>query len=141
VSVYRDFFERKTSHFIYEDYLFGIFNSNLTFHEFVKRLSLIPHHLKDQHLRPQYLFVEYYQDKSVELKIIKLEDSDQIHQFASDHDLKISIMNKSPESYDYRTYYDAQTMDIAYRIYKNDVVRFHYESEYNDLRTFVNNKP
>ena len=42
VSVYRDFFEKSSGDFIYQDYLFGIFNRHISFPEFIHRLQSIP---------------------------------------------------------------------------------------------------
>lgn len=132
VSVYRDFFENK-DHYIYRDYLFGILPQQLTFSEFINRISSIPDRLKDQHIRPQHSFLEYYRRKKLEIKIFKLEESEKLNQFLNQQGMKFPHVNKSDVHYDYRSYYDAVLLQKVHELYQIDVEKFGYQEEYNLL--------
>ncbi len=136
VSVYRDFFERPSSHFIYEDYLFGILKKDLSFREFVDILQIIPDTLKDQHLKPQNAFLSFYRKRDIEVKFLKLEDQHRVHAFLSDFHLTVPVMNKN-ETYDYRSYYEPDTLEKVYKLYSQDILLFEYSEDYHDLKKFV----
>ncbi|HND44714.1 MAG TPA: sulfotransferase family 2 domain-containing protein, partial [Cyclobacteriaceae bacterium] len=89
VSVYRDFFENNDSDFLYADYLFGILKPEISFAEFVSRISRIPDRLKDQHFRPQHLFVQPYEKSGHAVKWFKLEEPETLGQFLREHDMKL----------------------------------------------------
>lgn len=128
VSVYRSYFEEQQDHFLYEDYLFGSFQKSISFPEFVRRLSLIPDRLKDQHLKPQHLFLEYYERRKIQnITVLKLEEPDNISTFLSGYNLSIPHLNKSAGTSDFKKYYDQSTARLAARIYKEDLERFGYD--------------
>ena len=137
VSVYRDFFEKSSGDFIYQDYLFGIFNRHISFPEFVHRLQSIPDRLKDQHLKPQHLFLKYYQEKINDIKIFKLEYPRAVDDFFSEFDLRLQHINSSKDPYDYRAYYDRKTFEAVIDIYDGDIQRFNYEKEAEMLKEFI----
>jgi hypothetical protein len=126
VSVYRDLFENK-GHYIYRDYLFGILPQQISFSEFVERLSRIPDRLKDQHLKPQHAFLKYYEQKSLEVKVFKLEEPEPLNQFLNQRDLSLPHINKSTAPYD--SYYDLNTFNLVREVYKGDINRFAYKME------------
>ena len=134
VSVYREFFEGKDPCFIYEDYLFGIFKRHFSFDEFVKILQVIPDQLKDQHLKPQHLFLKYYERKHIAVKLLKLENEGSIDRFLLSRGIAFTAFNRSDENYDFLQYYDASTLEAAYDIYKADVLRFGYEDTFRELQ-------
>jgi len=136
VSVYRDFFENKTN-FIYRDYLFGILRQNISFSEFVDRIVNIPDRLKDQHIRPQHTFLKYYEKHMINIKVLKLEDPEELNQFLSQHGMQLPHLNKSREHYDYLSYYDADTLDKTRELYKVDIERFGYQSILLELQNHL----
>ena len=138
VSVYRSFFENNSQDYIYRDYLFGILPPHLSFFDFVDRIAHIPDRLKDQHIKPQNCFLEYYEKKKIEVKVLKLEDSEKLNQFLSQNSLQLAHVNKSAETYDYRAYYNANTLSKVYELYKMDFERFGYQQEYKKVADYLN---
>ena len=136
VSVYRDFFEKKNN-FIYRDYLFGVLHQHISFSEFVDRITCIPDQLKDQHIRPQHTFLKYYEKQNLDVKIFKLEHSEQLNQFLSQYDMKLPHLNKSAERYDFRSYYDAYTLNKVYTLYQVDIEKFDYRQEYKTVADYL----
>lgn len=136
VSVYRDFFEKQSS-FIYADYLFGIFAKDISFSEFVHRLALIPDRLKDQHIRPQHLFFQFYERKGLTVRIFHLEKQDKLNNFLAGNSLQLHHLNKSADEYDYRLYYTVETLEKVRSVYATDVVRFGYENDYHELKVYL----
>ena len=133
VSVYREFFENKQSPFIYEDYLFGVFNQKMSFSAFVRALTLIPDSLKDQHVKPQHRFLEYYRRRGVEVTVMKLESEMDIRSYLEPYGVKLETSNHQGMFYDYQGYYDRQTLSDVWGIYQADVERFGYDSIYRKL--------
>lgn len=132
VSVYRDFFEHKNASFIYSDYLFGILSQNISFGEFINRITCIPDRLKDQHLRPQHTFLKFYQKKNVSVQVFKLENPELLI-FLSSNSLQLPHLNKSREAYDYRSYFDLSILNKARELYAHDIHYFGYEKELQAL--------
>lgn len=138
VSVYRDFFLRETGPFIYEDYLFGILSRGLSFAEFVRRISVIPDFLKDQHFRSQHEFIDFYVKKIPNVVVLKLEDTDQLKSFCSIYNLDLSHLNRTGQApYDFREYYDYDTFQRVTAIYRKDLKRFNYGKEARALRAWL----
>jgi hypothetical protein len=135
VSVYREFFERQSFPFIYEDYLFGILRKNLSFKEFLNVVQLIPDNLKDQHLKPQNLFLKWYQANNISVRILKLEEPATLKNFLSRYDLPLESINKSEQAYDYREYYDQEILELVHDLYSEDIFVFGYEEVYQQLKT------
>jgi hypothetical protein len=129
VSVYHDFYENKDSHFIYRDYLFGILPQSLSFAEFVDRISCIPDRLKDQHLKPQHLFLEYYEKQNISVKTFKLEDPEKLNVFLKEHTLQLPYLHKSQVAYDYREYYSPSLLKKVSVLYQSDLEKFGYSLE------------
>jgi hypothetical protein len=134
VSVYREFFERKDTYFIYEDYLFGIFKRHVSFSEFVRTLHVIPDRLKDQHLKPQHLFLKYYEQRNIAVKVLKLEETGAVENFLLSHGIAFAVFNRSQENYDFVQYYDSLTLEAVSDIYKADILRFGYESSLREIK-------
>jgi hypothetical protein len=141
VSVYRDFFENASADFLYQDYLFGIFSRDLTFREFIQRLSLIPDALKDQHVKPQYMFLRYYKQNNISPRVFTLENTQALSEFLENYQLELPTLNKSRLVYDHRLYYDAETLELVFRIYKADVDQFGYFQNYLSLKDFLIKNP
>ncbi len=140
VSVYRDFFETDHDEFIYADYLFGILPQKLSFPEFIDRVSKIPDRLKDQHIRPQQLFIKPYLKKGVDVKIVKLENTAELKKFLSKHGMQLTHQNKSKEAYDYTQYYSTRLIKQVYQIYKSDIDMFGYQELYEQLKINFDHK-
>jgi hypothetical protein len=134
VSVYRDFFETKRTEFIYADYLFGILPQKISFAEFVSRISRIPDRLKDQHIKPQHLFVKPYESKGITVKYFQLETPSALEGFLKEHGMELTHHNKSREAYDYTQYYDVDLLQQVYEIYEADIKKFGYQLVYQDLK-------
>lgn len=140
VSVYREYFEGKPEDFIYEDYLFGIFRHAVSFAEFVRTLHLIPDLLKDQHVKPQHLFLEYYHRKNIQVKIFSLEQPAAWKDFLAAYSLRVEVIHASAIPYDYRLYFDKETLEIARDIYHDDVALFGYDGVYAELLQLVQSR-
>lgn len=134
VSVYRDFFETNRSEFIYSDYLFGILAQNISFAEFVSRISRIPDRLKDQHIKPQHLFLKPYESKGITVKYVQLETPIALKSFLTEHGMELTHHNKSREAYDYAQYYDPHVFQQVYEIYEADIKKFGYQQAYLELK-------
>lgn len=137
VSVHRSFIEKSSQDYIYRDYLFGILPQHLSFSDFVNRIANIPDRVKDQHIKPQNCFLEYYEKNKIEVKVFKLEDSKKLNQFLSQNSLQLAHLNKSEEPYDYRSYYNANTLSKVNELYKIDIERFGYQQEYKNVADYL----
>ena len=136
VSVYREFFENRQGPFIYEDYLFGVFRQEMSFGEFVRTLALIPDALKDQHVKPQHRFLEYYHRRGVRVTVMKLESGIDIKSYLSPFGMKLEEPSPGGIVYDYMKYYDRQILREVWGIYRNDVDRLGYDGIYSELRSY-----
>jgi hypothetical protein len=137
VSVYRNFLERASGPSIYEDYLFGVLTKDLSFKDFVTILEMIPDSLKDQHLKPQECFLRFYRQNQLVVKILALERPEAIASFLSSYNIPFGYHNRSGEDYDYRTYYDRETLRRVYSLYRADVGLFGYQQLYEELEKVV----
>lgn len=135
VSVYRDFFESEHPHFLYQDYLFGILHKEITFAEFVNRVSRIPDRLKDQHLKPQHCFLTPYTRQNISPLIFRLEEPEKLKAFLAEHTLALTHRNKSGEAYDYSKYYTPALLNKAYEMYRTDVESFGYTQAFAQLKS------
>lgn len=137
VSVYRAFFEHADEPFIYEDYLFGILRKELSFKGFAKRIRLIPDFLMDQHLKPQHVLLEYYRHRNMAVSVFRLEEPEKLSGFLSAYSIEVKAFNMSESPYDYREYFDEESLEWIYRIYEKDISRFGYEARYEELKKWV----
>lgn len=137
VSVYRDFFETNRAEFIYADYLFGILPQTISFAEFVSRISRIPDRLKDQHIKPQHLFLTPYENKDITIKFFQLEASMQLESFLKEHGMELTHRNKSRDVYDYTQYYSPYLLQQVYDIYEADIKKFGYQPVYESLKVHI----
>jgi hypothetical protein len=139
VSVYRDLFESRNQEFVYRNYLFGILKESMSFVEFVKALTVIPVKLLAPHFAPQQVIINVCQGVN-QIKIFRLEkDIEQLHAFLSPFQLKLGHYNKA-EEYDYRTYYNQETIRLAQTLYACDVETFGYDDDHQSLLRYVKNR-
>ncbi len=95
ISVYRDFFEQGTDKpFIYQNYLGGILHRTLSFDEFIERISRIPDRFKDQHFKPQHLFIYPYTKAGLNAQVFKLEEPLLLQNFLSSYGIKLLHLNQ-----------------------------------------------
>jgi len=131
VSVYRDIFEsQEPKPFIYQNYLGGILPKDISFDEFVSRISRIPDSLKDQHLKPQNLFLKPYQKRGITVRIFSLEDTNSIVSFLKPYGLEFPHLNQS-SAYSYQEYYTEKSLALAQKMYVHDFRMFNYEQKIN----------
>lgn len=127
VSVYHDIFEQDRSEiFIYQNYLGGILTKDLSFKEFVKRIVNIPDRLKDQHFKPQHLFLDAYFEQNLKPTVFKLEQPEILIDFLKPYGLNLVHLNKTSD-YHYPDYYDSETLELAIKMYTLDFKMFDYE--------------
>lgn len=99
ISVYRDFFAPdSTKPFIYQNYLGGVLPKTLSFDEFIDRINRIPDRFKDQHFKPQHLFVKPYQQKGINVRVFKLEKPEPLQQLLQPFGIMLPHLNKSPQT-------------------------------------------
>jgi hypothetical protein len=137
VSVYRNFFEQPSPHFIYQDYLFGILRKGLSFKDFVRILQMIPDSLKDQHVKPQHCFLRFYRDNGLVVKTFTLERPETIRSFLSSYNIPFGYQNRTEKDYDYRIYFDMETLQRVHSLYRQDVELFGYQQLYKELEEVV----
>lgn len=128
VSVYKSYFEDTGDDFLYADYLLGILPRSLTFAEFVQRIACIPDWLKDQHFRPQHIFLQYYQAHQLPVRVFKLEEPAPLIAFLQAHGLTFPHLNATEKGMHWEQYYDEVTAKIVQQLYENDLKTFGYEA-------------
>lgn len=127
VSVYRDFFEfPRDDFFIYHGYLFNILPQQLSFGEFVRRISIIPAKLLDPHLCPQHYFIKPYRQNQLTVKVFRLEEPELLRAFLRENNLELLYENRAEHQYDYRDYYTSTTKQTALKMYADDCRVFGY---------------
>lgn len=136
VSVYLDLFDPHHP-FVYQTYLFGILKKEMTFGEFVQTLYHIPETLKSSHFIPQSYIVKLC-GREKRIKCFRLEkDRLALETFLQQYGMAINHNNKRKMDYDYRSYYDMNTLQMAYAMYQADVEMFDYTEEYKLLNDEV----
>ena len=139
VSVYRDLFNSGSRDFAYRNYLFGVLKHNMSFNEFVRVLSVIPTQYLASHFAAQSKIISDCGDMN-QFQIFRLEkDKEQLNTFLSKFNVELSHSNKASE-YDHRSYYDPETTELAFTLYKDDVDKLGYEEEYQSLLNYVKNR-
>lgn len=129
VSVYHDIFESGSEKpFIYQNYLGGILVKDISFEEFVSRISRVPDRLKDQHFKPQHLFIQPYKKQGINIMVFKLEEPGSIQEFLSTFNLNLNHINRGMK-YDHRQYYSENTLNAALKMYIHDFELFGYEQK------------
>ena len=101
------------------------------------RVAVIPDRLKDQHLKPQHTFLHWYKSQEIEMRIFQLETPAPLAEFLSSRAMDLKRLNTTGEGYDYRQYYDAQSLNDVQKMYTQDLKEFGYEQSYVDLKTYL----
>lgn len=123
----------------YDDFLFGIFRKNMSFKEVVMLLAKIPDHLRGPHFTSQYEIIK--STKSTSVVSFKLgSENEKLKEFLSSFSLSIAHNNKSKIEYDFRKYYDIETLELVYNIYREDFNMLDFKSEFNELKTLLKTK-
>ena len=134
-SVYKNIFQGSSKDFIFENYLFGLFDREMGFSDFVEQLVKIPPIIADPHLKPQYdLIYQHHGVKAV--KIFKIEEIETTLNpyLQANFGFTISHLNKSREATAaYGDYYTLKTARKVYKYYQKDFVAFHYNRDFDDL--------
>jgi hypothetical protein len=135
VSAYLDIF----THHDYGDFLFGIFKKGMTFKELLQTLAIVPDHLRGPHFISQSAIIKY--SGLTNIMCFKLrDDNERLLNFLSRFDLQLGHSNKSVISYDFRNFYDAETLQLAFKIYKCDFTDLGYSLHYEELLTSFESK-
>lgn len=126
ISVYRDFFAPdSTKPFIYQNYLGGILPQTLSFDEFIERVSRIPDRFKDQHFKPQHLFLKPYQHKGINVRVFKLEEPELLQDFLQPFGITLPHLNKLPETTPVS--FRENTLNIIRKMYAFDFEVYGYD--------------
>ena len=118
-----------------------MFYKGMPFDEFVKSVCQIPDFVAEKHFKSQYSYL-YYKNELIVDYLGKFENMTEDFKVIKD---KFSLdelphMNKSTEGKDYRNYYSPDLVEMVYERYKNDVIKFNYMDELEDLKQFVQKK-
>jgi len=136
VSVYLDIFSTNNNEFVFSTYLFGILKPNMTFTQFVQTLSMIPDKLKEPHFKEQYQTISECGGVN-RIKCFRLEkDLQQINDFLLPLGIPFGHRNKGTD-YDYRSFYNIETANRVFNMYRKDVEKFGYEEEYRSLLLYL----
>ena len=136
VSVYLDLFDPTAPTFTYATYWFGVLRQDMTFKDFVKTISNIPQALAGPHVASQTSILNAA-DKLRHISIMKIEDIETVENFFAEHGMSMLHMNKQSSNYDYRSYYDPETLSLVYRLYHDDIELLGYKNKYETLRHFI----
>lgn len=131
VSAYLDVFNPPHQ---YPDILFNIFRSCKTFKDLVKLLDRIPDKYRGPHFVSQTRVLGTVKPQEVLLFSLDPQRYGQLESFLNEHGMTMQKENQSALSYDFRDFYDAESLDLAYRIYKEDFERLGYTKDYLDLK-------
>lgn len=131
VSAYRDVFDAKASVFAYEGYLFGIFRREMDFPAFVRTLHQLPDVLRGPHFVSQSRILSYVKN----VIVYRLEtDGQALAEFLGTYKIPLVHENASADAYDYRAYYDRETIERVSQIYRDDILAYGYESAADEIR-------
>jgi hypothetical protein len=134
VSTYLDLFDTSSSPFTYSAYWFGILDRAMSFKEFVNVISKIPVSLLGPHFAPQYYILKELKD----IRVFRLDaDYEELTVFLNGYGIDFQHRNKNKADYDYRSYYDIETFEVATTMYKSDIERFSYRSHQEALRNYL----
>lgn len=136
VSVYLDLFDSGSA-FTYASYWFGVLKPEMTFKEFIKIIGLIPTSVQGPHFAPQsYILRKAFALE--EIRVFRIEkDGESLDRFLHNYGLSLPFLNRQPKNYDYRSYYDSDTLSVVEKLYEGDVEIFDYKEEHRRLQEFL----
>ena len=140
VSCYKNKILEETYLPIQKGYV-NMFYKGMPFDEFVNNVCEIPDVLADRHFKSQYSYL-YYKDNLIVDYVGKFENMSDDFKVVKDMFLfdDLPHINKSSGTSDYREYYSLDLVEKVYKRYKNDVIKFSYQKEFENLKEFVKNK-
>lgn len=127
--------------FQFDSYPFGFLKKDKGFSNFVLRVCLIPDKFADEHFRSQYFqvytkdgkclvdYVGHYENIEEEYEVIR-----QKYDFS-----KLPHYNKATQG-NWQDYYNPITAWVVYKRFKKDFIQFGYETEYQRLRMYMNER-
>lgn len=129
VSCYEDKINNKRQDFLYKDYFFGFLHQELSFEDFVNRISLIPHWLADRHFAPQYDLLFNKHTRTSNLLIYDINTlPESFVPFATKGGFSnVSTYNKNPQQKDWKKYYTDEIAEVVFNMYKNDFEYLKYD--------------
>jgi hypothetical protein len=137
VSVYLDLFDPRAVPFTYSSYWFGVLKKGMTFKDFIKTIDQIPLSLLGPHFTPQWYILKKASDLK-DIRIYRIEkDVESLTQFLNQYSIALPHVNVQRSAYDYRSYYDPETLAIVNKLYQHDVSLFGYQEDYNALRQYI----
>ena len=142
-SVYKSIFKGHSQDFIYESYLFGLFNKDMTFASFVDKLVQIPSTIADYHFKPQYELIYHHQHVK-EAKIFKMEEIDTVLNpyLKTNFDISLAHLHKGQEHGEsFRDIYSLETARKIYKYYYQDFTFLNYSSEFEALIDELSKNP
>jgi hypothetical protein len=141
VSVYLDLFDPAAETFTYSAYWFGILRPGMTFKDFLKTIEQIPVPLLGPHFTPQSHILKETSTPD-EILVFRVDkDTESLKTFLQQYGLQLAHLNKRPQGYNYSSFFDLETLNIAGRLYADDIKRFGYEEDFrvcNVLYTVTN---
>lgn len=118
----------------------SLFYKDMSFEEFAKGVCQLPDMLSDRHFRSQYSYLFYKGELIVDF-LGKFENIDEdFDVIKKKYDLgELPHINKSSTKSNYRDYYTPELVQLVYNRYKNDVEKFNYLKEYQELKEYSEN--
>ncbi|MEZ9184396.1 sulfotransferase family 2 domain-containing protein [Vibrio splendidus] len=122
--------------FAYKDYLGGCIKREISFPEFVRIISKIPDKYSERHFKSQsYLIEENMVNDCQWMKLEEIKDAWLSSEILSS--LEMPERENRSSSYDYREFYDIETLQLLYDRYQKDIVKFGYYSQYEELKEHI----
>lgn len=132
VSAYLDVFNPPHS---YPEIPFNIFRSCRTFKDVVKLLDRIPDRYRGPHFVSQTRILGLLKGRDVLRFDLDASGQDtRLEHFLNAHGMAMHRENPYGTPYDFRTFYDTETLELAYRIYERDFEMLGYKRAYLDLK-------
>jgi len=136
-SKYHTDLERYKKRFDFRDYLNGYLYKDEGFDEFVRKVCALPYRLMDRHFRSQYDLI--YNAAGTQFNYIGHFESieEEFSTIQNKYRLRpLPHLNRVGTD-DWMNYYTAETADLVYKTFRDDIEAFGYEKCYFDLLEFI----